>query len=110
MIRNMFVYVMPDRKDEREKNIKFDGGRTYLRPTESQKREGKRLIRIYAERGTEAYYNEIEAARLIMGTSSQRLPGHDLGGLMTCYMRSPEYRSLGDSTRKVRATLLNHCA
>jgi integrase len=106
----MFVYVMPDRKDEREKNIKFDGGRTYLRPTESQKREGKRLIRIYAERGTEAYYNEIEAARLIMGTSSQRLPGHDLGWLMTCYMRSPEYRSLGDSTRKVRATLLNHCA
>lgn len=110
MVRNMFVNVMADRKKERDKNIKFDGGRTYLRPTESQKREGKRLIRIYAERNTKAYYNEIASARLIMGASAKRLPGHDLGWLLMSYMRSPEYRSLGASTRKVRANILDDCA
>lgn len=101
---------MSHRKNEREKNIKVDGGRTYLRPTESQKREGKRSIRIHAEAGTQAYYDEIEAARLIMGASAKRLPGHDLGWLLMSYMRSPEYRSLGESTRKVRANILDDCA
>ena len=101
---------MAERKDKRKKNIKRDGPRLYLRPTASQERQGKTQIRIWAEEDTPEFFTEIEAARLVMGASAPRLAGHDLDWLIMSYMRSPEYRRLGDSTKKVRANLLDDCA
>jgi len=101
---------MAERKDKRKKNIKRDGPRLYLRPTASQERQGKTQIRIWAEEDTPEFFTELEAARLVMGASAPRLAGHDLDWLIMSYMRSPEYRRLGDSTKKVRANLLDDCA
>jgi len=101
---------MVNRKDKRKKNLKRDGPRLYLRPTASQEREGKTQIRIWAEEDTPEFFTEIEAARLVMGASAHRLAGHDLDWFIMSYMRSPEYRSLGDSTKKVRANLLDDCS
>jgi hypothetical protein len=43
-------------------NIKRDKGRIYLRPTAVQKRQGKTLIRLWAEEGTETFRKEYEQA------------------------------------------------
>lgn len=101
---------MSDRKNEHEKNIKVDGRYVYLRPTSIQLSEGKKQIRIFSEQGSVQYYEEIDQARLIMGQVIFESSDNDLWWLIVQYMKSPEFRNLGPSTKKVRQPILEKCA
>lgn len=89
-------------------NIKRDKGRIYLRPTVVQKRQGKTLIRLWAEEGTETFQKEYDEAVVLMNAGIKRQSAHTLNWLIMIYLRSPEYQRLGDSTKKVRERLLAH--
>jgi len=93
--------------NKRYANIKRDGGRVYLRPTNSQLRHGKTQIRIWSPEGTPEFDEELDQARLVMGADGPALTGHSLEWLVMSYMRSPDFQFLGPSTKKVRAGLLN---
>ena len=90
------------------KNIKRHQGKTYLRPTAAQKRQGKKLIRLWAEEGTETFRKEYEQALVLMNAGINKQSAHTLNWLIMIYMRSPEFQKLGDTTKKVRERLLAH--
>ena len=101
----MDTHDMENRKNERAENIKIDKGRVYLRPTALQLSDGKKQIRIFSLEGSDSYFEELAQARLIMGQGHD-IDHNDLRWLIVQYMKSPEYRNLGPTTRKVRQPIL----
>ena len=87
-------------------SIKRDKGRIYLRPSEQQRLSGKRQIRLYNKEGTPEFDQELKDAQEIMGVSIRKQPKDTLRWLIRMYYMSPEYQSLGPSTKTVRQGLL----